>query len=55
MKNTYVELNFPVTEEHVINEAPEPEPKHEVPRRPERDRRPPNYYGKWATPPKKLC
>ncbi len=49
-QNAYVELNFPLTEEPVINEAKEPEPEFEVPRRPERDRRPPNYYGEWAIP-----
>ena len=57
--NTQMELDFPefeeaiVNEEPVVNELPEhvaneaPEPQ--VMRRSERDRRPPTYYGEWAT------
>ncbi|CAB4028654.1 Hypothetical predicted protein, partial [Paramuricea clavata] len=47
-QNTLVELEFeePIdVEEPVVNEEPEPQ----VTRRSERDRRPPAYYGEWAT------
>lgn len=48
-----MELDFPELEEPVVDEYPveypveAPEPQ--VPRRSERDRRPPAYYGKWTT------
>ena len=50
-QNTLVELDFsefdePIVDKDVVqNEAAEPQ----VPRRSERDRRPPAYYGDWAT------
>ena len=57
--NTQMELDFPefeeaiVNEEPVVNELPElvanEAPEHQVMRRSERDRRPPTYYGEWAT------
>ena len=50
-QNTLVELDFPEFEEPIDDEEPvvNEEPEPQVPKRSERDRRPPAYYGEWAT------
>ena len=50
-QNTHVELDFPEFEKPIADEEPvvNEEPELQVPRRSDRDRRPPAYYGEWAT------
>ena len=50
-QSTHVELDFPEFEEPIVDDNPveNEAPVRQPPRRSERDRRPPAFYGEWAT------